>query len=113
MKADAVPEPNCLIAVGMSKSQNNRDWEMILNQKQEGEIMRVRGKVGVTVGGMISGKAMEMTDRTSSLQGKEVGSHKYMFVCMCSCACGCVCLHVTVGRPELVLGVFCLDQLIF
>ena len=55
-------EPSCLIAMGMIKSQNNRDWEMVLNQKQVAEIMAMRGKVGMTVKRQDSEKAMEMID---------------------------------------------------
>ena len=48
--------------MGMIKSQNNRDWEMVLNQKQVAEIMVMRGKVGMTVKRQDSEKAMEMID---------------------------------------------------
>lgn len=76
MRGDAVTEPSCLIAMGMIKSQNNRDWKMALNQKQVGEIMVMRGKVGMAVKGHDPEKAMEMIDRTSCSQGKEVGAKK-------------------------------------
>lgn len=70
MRADAVTEPSCLIAMGMIKSQNNRDWEMVLNQKQVAEIMVMRGKVGMTMKGQDSEKAREMTDSQPVPRGR-------------------------------------------
>lgn len=70
MRADAVTEPSCVIAMGMIKSQNNRDWEMALNQKQGAEIMVMRGKVGMTVKGQDSENTMEMIDRQTVPRGK-------------------------------------------
>ena len=76
MRAGAGTEPSCLIAVGMIKSQNNRDWEMVLDQKQVAEIMVMRGKVGMTVKGRDSEKAMEMIDSQPVPRGRRSEAQK-------------------------------------